>query len=176
ERLVRRQAGHNLDNRALAGEDPAGEALEELRGLAGIQADDPVEPTLPRLSTGQEQTERNTRDLSRSAEDLPEGGPIATLLTRASARMERAAVFLRQRDLQQAYEPPQIEALGSLIEALMAVDEQKQRVDEEIEQQQRDTIRAKLEAIRQEQAASVNEPTTELQSRRDEGNFRRQDQ
>ncbi len=176
ERLVRRQAGHNLDNRALSGEDPAGAALEELRGLAGIQADDPVEPTLPRLSTGQEQTERNTRDLSRSAEDLPEGGPIATLLTRASARMERAAVFLRQRDLQQAYEPPQLEALASLIEALMAVDEQKQRVDEEIEQQQRDTIRAKLEAIRQEQAASVNEPTTELQSRRDEGNFRRQDQ
>lgn len=172
ERLVRRQAGHNLDNRSLAGEDVPAEALAQLRTLAGIEGDDPVQPSLPRLSTGQEQTERNTRDISRTAEDLPEGSAIANLLTRASSRMERAAVFLRQKDLPAAYEPPQVEALTSLQDALAAVDEQKQAVDEQIEEQQRETIRAKLQAIRDEQARSVNEPTLQLQGKKDDGIFR----
>ncbi len=172
QRLVRRQAVHNLDNRTLAGEDPTGEALAPLRELAGIEGEDPVEPALPRLSSGQEQTERNTRDISRSAEGIPQGSVIADLLTRAAARMERAAVFLRQKDLPQAYEPPQVEALASLVEALLAVDEQRRQVEEQLDEQERETIRAKLQAIRDEQAKDVNQPTSELQAKRDDGNFR----
>ena len=176
ERLVRRQATHNLDNRTLSGEDVKTEPFTELRELSGIEGDEPVQPSLPRLSSGQEQTERNTRDIARTAEDLPEGSVIADILTRASARMERAAVFLRQRNLPEAYEPPQVEALESLVDALAAVQEQQAQVEEELENQQRETIRAKLQEIRDEQVAGVNQPTLEIQTKRDEGSFRRPDQ
>ena len=176
ERLVKRQAGHNLDNRELSGQDVKADAFAELRLVAGLDGDggaaELVKSTLPRLSAGQEQTERNTRDLSKSAEELPEGGEVANALTRASARMERAAVFLRQKDLAASYEPPQVDALDALRQAQAAVDEQKRQVDREIEDQARETIREKLVQIRGEQAEKVNAPTAELQGKRDAGTFR----
>ena len=179
-RLVRRQAGHNLDNRDLAGRDTKTDAFAELRELAAVGGDDApaelVKTTLPRLSTGQEQTERNTRDLSKTAEELPEGGEIAGALTRASARMERAAVFLRQKQLDEGYDPPQVEALDALRTAQTAVDEQKAAVDKEIGDQARETIRQKLVDIRKSQAEKVNDPTGELQAKRDAATFNRLDQ
>ena len=179
-RLVRRQAGHNLDNRDLAGKDTRADAFAELRDLAGLGgeaaggaggAEELVKATLPRLSSGQEQTERNTRDLSKTAEDLPEGSDIASKLTRAAARMERAAVFLRQKQLDEGYDPPQVEALDALRIAQQAVDQQKDKVDQELQDAAKETIRAKLVAVRKEQAENVNAPTGELQGKRNAGTF-----
>ena len=174
-RLVKRQAGHNLDNRDLAGKDVKTDAFAELRELSGMAGDAPAElvkATLPRLSAGQEQTERNTRDLSKTAEELPEGGDIANALTRAAARMERAAVFLRQKQLDAGYDPPQVEALDALRIAQTTIDEQKAAVDKELGDQARETIRQKLVEIRKDQAEKINAPTGELQAKRDAGTFK----
>lgn len=174
ERLIRRQAKHNLDNRDLAGVELDPAAAEELNTLASIEGEDPVTPTLPRLSQGQEQTERNTRSVSRDGELIPSGGEIVTQLTRAASRMERAAVFLRDEQLVEAYEPPQAEALAALRQALAAVAEQKEQVDQAIEDQQRETIRQRLIELRDEQVGQVNSPTSEIQSAIDADEFGRQ--
>lgn len=169
ERLVQRQAGHNLDNLQLR--DIEGEALAELVVAAGREEANAVEPTVQRLSAGQEQTERNTRDLSRPAEEAPEGGEIAARLSRAAARMERAAVFIRGEDLVAAYEPPQVQALSALREALEAARQEQQRVQQEIEQQQKAAIRQELVELRDAQANEVNAPTDEVRRQVEAGDL-----
>ena len=165
ERLVRRQAGHNLDNRNLR-EIEAEPALIE---AAGRDEDRAVEPTVARLSAGQEQTERNARDLSRPAEETPEAAEVAAALSRAAGEMERAAVFLRQDDLAAAYEPPQTRALDALRAALAEAEAERDRARQEIEDREREAIRERLVKVRDAQVAEVNEPTAELQAKRDAG-------
>ena len=171
ERLVRRQAGHNLDNLGLRDVEPEALLVEQARR----DDDAAVEPTIGRLSAGQEQTERNARDLSRPAEDAPEGGAIAEALTRAAARMERAAVFLRGDDLPAAYEPPQVQALAALVDALDAAREQEEQLREEMEQRQRAAVRDRLVALRDSQANEVNAPMAEHQAQADAGDLNRRE-
>ena len=59
----------------------------------------PPVPDLAQLNGAQEQTERNSRDLAKTAEDLPGGAEPSALLTKAAGKMERAIVFLRDNDL-----------------------------------------------------------------------------
>lgn len=174
ERLVRLQAGHNADNLTLQGLD--GEALIELLAVAGRDPDQAVEPTRPRLSAGQEQSERNTRDLAATADaEARDGGNIGELLTRAALRMERAAVELRDEDLAGAYEPPQVQALSSLREALEAADEEQRRVAEELERQQREAIRQRLITLREVEEAQIVTPTRELAEKAAAGELARRD-
>ena len=175
DRLVKRQAGHNLDNRDLSGADVKADQFADLREAAGVGGDGPAElvkATLPRLSDGQELTERNTRDLSKTAEDLPSDSTAADLLTRAAARMERAAVFLRQKELDQSYDPPQVEALDALQGAIADVERQQREVDKQIADEQRETIRQKLVDVRAAQADAVNGPTSQVQAKREAGELR----
>ena len=171
ERLVRRQAGHNLDNLGLRDVEPEAALVEQARR----DDDAAVEPTIGRLSAGQEQTERNARDLSRPAEDAPEGGDIAEALTRAAARMERAAVFIRGDDLPAAYEPPQVQALAALNDALDAAREQEEQLREEMEQRQRAAVRDRLVALRDSQANEINAPMVEHQKAADAGDLNRRE-
>jgi hypothetical protein len=170
ERLVRRQAGHNLDNLVLRDIE---DGLDELRVVADREAD--VEPSADRLSAGQEQTERNTRDLARPAEEVPEGSELAATLARAAGRMERAAVFLRADDLAAAYEPPQIQALDALREALDAAREQQEQVEQEMAQRQRDAVRDRLVSLRDAQANDVNAPTVQHELAREAGELNRRE-
>ncbi len=169
DRLVRRQAGHNLDNLALRDEP----APDDLAALAARDEDNAVEPTVERLSASQEQTERNARNLAQPAEEASDGGDVAAALAKASARMERAAVSLRGRDVEAAYAPPQVEALAALVEARDAAEAERQRVEEELAEQARAAVREQLVQIRDEQVAEVNEPTAVVDAERQQAELPR---
>jgi hypothetical protein len=181
ENLVRRQAGHNIDNLMLQGPERIKKleaaALDELLAKAERDKANPPAPTeLPQLTGGQEQTERNTRDIARMAEDMPSGAESSSNLTRAAGKMERAIVSLRNKDLPAAYEPPQIEALAALEEAKRIVDEQKNAVDEKKDQQDRENIRLAYIKIKDDQQ-KLNEETSRLDKspKLPDGNFKRED-
>jgi hypothetical protein len=148
--LVRRQSGHNIDNLTIDNPKKLADMTEadrnELVALAERDAAHlPAPPTVEQLSASQEQTERNTRDVAKSAEQLPQqdqgAAVIASKLVAAAGQMERAIVHLRAQKLSDAYEPPQVEALKALVEAKAAVDEWKAKVDEQLQQQDRETIK-----------------------------------
>jgi hypothetical protein len=120
----------------------------------------PPPPTLQQLSASQEQTERNTRDVAKAAEQLPEGEP-ATRLTSAAGQMERAVVHLRAQKLPDAYSPPQVEALKALADAKAKIDEMKQKVDEQLQQQDRETIRQAYVKLLESQK-KINKDTTDI--------------
>jgi hypothetical protein len=162
--LIKRQAGHNLDDLTLQG----GEKINKMdaKVLADLvsKADRPKDEqpsALPQLTAGQEQTERNTRDIGKTTEDLPNGAEPAAILTKAAGKMERAIVFLRDSKLDPAFDPWQTEALRALVDAKSVVDEQKRKVDEKRQQQQKDAIRVVYEKIKAEQIA-LNGETTRL--------------
>jgi hypothetical protein len=179
--LVRRQAGHNLDNlHQQGGEIVARLDAKLLASLLEKAERTPEKPAeieaLPALSGAQEQTERNTRDLGKSAQEVQSGAAAAAHLTRAASRMERAIVHLREKKLAAALEPPQTEALAALEEALRVVEEEKQKVDEKIEEQQREAIRRALAEIKLEQE-KVNRETARIDTapRLDGGALKRED-
>ena len=153
--LIRRQAGHNLDNLALQGK-PAEKLDKQLSDILLPLAERdmkalPPKAELPAVTTGQEQTERNTRDIAQSVEKLPDGADPSSNLTRAASKMERAIVGLRAKDLLAAYEPPQVDALSALLEAKKIVDEQKQKADDQQEQKKKEAVRAAYQKIKEEQ-------------------------
>jgi len=164
--LIRRQAGHNLDNLTLAGPDELKKlseaALADLieRSRRDATAHPPA-PAPGQLTAAQEQTERNTRDVARSSEDVQNGAESASLLTRAAGRMERAIVALRAKKLNEAYDPAQVEALAALIDAATKVDEEKRKVDEKRDEQTRESIRQAFVRIKGEQE-KLNKETTRL--------------
>jgi hypothetical protein len=119
DRLIQRQAGHNIDNLTLQGPERLARVdvneLAELMGKALRNAGDaPEAAAANQLSQSQELTERNTRDLGKTAEQTPNGAEPAAHLTRAAGRMERAIISLRDTKLPDAYDPSQIEALAEL--------------------------------------------------------------
>jgi hypothetical protein len=171
ELLIRRQAGHNLDNLLLQGPEVLAKlSKEESDGLLQKAQRDPNQPVAPgdlrSLSQSQEQTERNTRDLSRTAEDMPDGAEVAGHLTRAAGRMERAIVFLRESKLADAYNPPKVEALSALEAAKKIVDEQKNRADDQLAEAQREALKERYVKIRKDQE-NLNTETTRIDGARD---------
>ncbi len=168
--LIRRQAGHNLDNLSIQGPDIIAAIEENLREELLAKAERikealPPVPTLPQLSGGQELTERNTRDIGKTAEDFPDGAAAAAHLIRAAGRMERAIVSLRERKLPDAYAPSQVEALAALEDARRKVDEQQAEVTEQLDNQQKEAIRQAYIKIREEQAA-LNRETARIEDAR----------
>jgi hypothetical protein len=173
--LVRRQAGHNIDNLRLQGGDVIAktnaEVLGDLANRAGRMLSEIKEGTEPpttvdQLTASQVQTERNTRDPAKTAEDMPEGAATASVLTRAASRMERALVSLKDAKLAPAYEPPQVEALAALLDAKKIIDEQQQKAQEKLDQQQKDAVKARYAKIKLEQER-INAETTKIEKSRD---------
>lgn len=173
--LVRRQAGHNLVNLRLQGPETVSKAnpdvltdLAEKSGRIVSEIKEGKEPptTLGQLTASQQQTERNARDLAKTAEETQDGAQTAASLTRAASRMERALVHLKASKLPEAYDPPQVEALAALVEAKRIIDEQQKKAEEKIEQQQKDAIRARYEKIKIEQER-INADTTRMDKARD---------
>lgn len=166
--LIRRQAGHNLDNVVAQGEEvEKPETVSELYLKAERDpATPPVKVELLQQSQSQEQTERNTRDIGKSAEQLPNGAEPAGHLVRAAGKMERAIFSLRDRKLPEAYDPSQIEALAALESAKKIVDEQKAQVDDKLGEQDREAVRAKYAKIKEEQE-KLNADTARIDGARD---------
>jgi hypothetical protein len=169
ENLIRRQAGHNLDNLLLQGGDKLAkldkEQQDQLFQIASRDPKTPANPQLPDLSAGQELTERNARDIGKSADAMPNASEVAAQLIRAADKMERAIVYLRQSKLPDAYEPPQVEALAALLEAHKQVDAMKKNVDEQITQNRKDAIRQQYVKIKEDQD-KLNADTTKIESAR----------
>lgn len=171
--LIRRQAGHNLDNLSLQG--PAAVAKLDAEAMTALLAKAqrvkdalPPVPQLTQLSTAQEQTERNTRDIAKTAENVPNGSEPAARLTRAAGKMERAIVSLRAKKLAEAYEPSQVDALAELEEAKRIVDEQKAEIDQKQQQQQKEAIRQVYVKIKADQEV-VNADTARIDVLRAQG-------
>jgi hypothetical protein len=168
--LIRRQSGHNLDNLNLQGPQAQAKiAAEKISELITKAERDPAQPPpkveLAQLGNSQEQTENNTRDIAKAAENMPNGGEPASHLLRAAGKMERAIFALRDKKLPDAYDPPQVEALAALEQAKKIVDQQKQKVDEEIGDQDRETVRQKYVKIKQEQE-KLNTATVQVEESR----------
>lgn len=177
--LIRRQAGHNLDNVTLQGKERldklGGEALAALLAKSQRKPDQPV-PTAGQLSGGQEQTERNARDIAKQSDGVPNAAEVSSKLIRAAGRMERANVQLRQNDLPGAYDPPQVEALAALEDARKLVDQMKEEVDKKIEEQKREQIRKVYERVKEAQL-KLNTETARIDKspRKEDGTLKRED-
>ncbi len=174
--LVRRQAGHNLDNLTIQGPDVVAKQDEKevtlLKTLAQRKTDDQKAPEPRQLTGGQELTERNTRDIAKSADAEPATAEIGAKLTTAAGKMERATVSLRAQKLPEAY-PSQVEALAALVDAKKDVDEKKAQADDKAEQQKKDAIRARYEKIKADQER-INTDTLRVEKARDDkGNILR---
>jgi hypothetical protein len=171
--LIKRQATHNFDNLHLQG----GEAMKKLTAdefkqlvkLAKLDETDP-KPTatdLGGITVGQELTQKNTQDNVAAAQKIESGGAeIAAALTKASGKMERAIVALRDNKLADAYAPPQVEALLALLDAKEKVDKQADDANDKAENAKKDAIRARYEKILAEQLKGVNEETVGMDKRR----------
>lgn len=176
ERLIKRQAGHNLDNLTLQGPAAVREVGERLLAdwvrLSGREGAAAIEDIRPeRLVTQQAQTERNTRDIGTKAADIEDGAEPSARLLRAATLMERALVSLR--DVNAAGSPweaaldAQSAALVALLEANEIVREQERKNDEQIQAQQTEAIRAAFERIREEHV-NVMAETQRIEAARDE--------
>lgn len=179
--LIRRQAGHNLDDLSLQN----GDAMKKLTATSKVELfteaqrdiSQPVTPADPAaLSSGQELTERNTRDIAKSVQALPDSGAAADHLSDAADHMERAAVSLRAAQWAAAYDPPQVQALVSLRAAKKWVDAQKTAAEKKQKQQQRDSVRAVYAKIKAEQD-KLNGDTKRLNTvpRLPDGSLKRSD-
>ncbi len=179
--LVKRQAGHNLDNLSIQGQ-------EKLKGMeAAVLADlmlkserdkehQPPTPTAPALTALQEQTERNTRDIAHGADSVQGASEVAGALSRSATKMGAAIVWLRQTKMPDAYDPPQVEALNALVQAQAKVDDMLQKAKDKQDEAQKDAIRAALQKIRTDQAA-LNDKTVAIDKspRNDDGTYKRDD-
>ncbi len=103
--LLRQQSGLNYDNLSLQGDAALKKAdakvIDHLLELAERAKEHlPPTPDLDTQTRLQQQTERNTRGVSKSAEALPDGAAIVADLNRAADRMGRAisAMAMRMRD------------------------------------------------------------------------------
>lgn len=183
EDLVRRQAGHNIDNLDLQGGEAKTKALtkEEIDVLyAKAKRDQNPGPKveLPTLTSGQELTERNTRSIAKGIEDeIKEGGEIiAQDLVRAAGKMGYAIVDLRDKKLATAYSPHQVEALNALEQALKKTEEALNKANAQANAKKQEVIKARLEKVRADQNEQVNAPTINIdKSRKADGTLPRKD-
>jgi hypothetical protein len=156
--LVREQAGLNYHNLALQGDavlkktDP--KVIDNLLTDSEWPKDQiPATPDLGTQTRLQEQTERNTRNVSKAAEPLPDGTPIVSALNHAADRMMRAISFLRDEQTAEAqrlvgaYDPPQTEALKALEKAKQIVDDQAEKVNRQLNAQKKEALRAAYQKI-----------------------------
>ena len=158
DNLIRRQAGHNILTARLAKTDIPAATREELQAVAGEL---PAEVAAVQVTQSQETTERNTRSIATEAGSSDGGGEIASGLTSAASRMERAIGLLRASAFADAYDPSQVQALSFLREARKLVQQQQEDAQQRQSQQQRQELVAELKAIREDQSG-INSDTVKL--------------
>lgn len=152
-RLITRQAGHNLDNLSLQGSSAIRDAGEKLLNQLLKEADRPamIPADMAQLTAGQEQTQRNTRDIGTSADQLPGGAEAAGMLIESAGKMERAGVLLEEKQLASAYDPQQTQALALLLDTKNKIDQLKAEADRKLAEQSRNSLRAVYTKIKADQ-------------------------
>jgi hypothetical protein len=176
--LIRRQAGHNIDNLAIQGNEPAVKLITDdlLAKAERVRDKMPPKPDAGSLGNFQITTEKNTRDVSKTAEEMPKSGAeIAATLTKAAGFMERAIVNIKETKLPEAYDPSQVKALTSLEEAKWKADAVLNEINKQMEDANKETIRAAYEKIKAEQEL-INTETVKIDGspRLPDGTFRRE--
>lgn len=179
DNLIRRQAGHNIDNLRLQDKpDQLKLITDELLTKAQRVRDKmPAKPEMRQLDNSQALTERNTRDVSKTAEEVPKtGAEIAAILTKAAGFMERAIVSIKEAQLPAAYDPQQIKALASLEEAKKKTDDAAAEVQQQMEDADKEVIRQAYEKIKAEQE-QVNAETVRIDAspRLEDGSLKREE-
>lgn len=164
--LITQQAGHNLDDLRLQGPDAAAKMdakiVADMMGDANRTADQqPPVPELDRLISLQEQTERNTRDVAKTASALPQGADSSAKLSRAAEKMQRAVISLQANSLAEALDPTMMDALAALKDAGKSIDDALKQAQQTLQNQQKETIRQAFIAIRDRQVA-INATTVTL--------------
>lgn len=151
--LVRRQAGHNLDNLTLQKlpADSVAELFKTLTEKAARPADVTATATVAQVEQSQQQTYRNASDLAEQLDKVKGGSEVAGHVNRASGRMERAIPLLRGSQLKEALDPPQTEALAALEAAALRLDEMVKKAREEQKNQKQDELRKQYEEVRKQQ-------------------------
>lgn len=166
--LIRRQAGHNIDNLRIQDKEPALKLITEdlLAKAERVAKQQPAKPDVPGLTNSQITTEKNSRDISKSAEEVQKSGAeIAALLTKAAGLMERAVVTLKEIRLPEAFDPSQVRALATLEEAKTLTDKALQEVQDQQEEANKETVRAAYEKIKAEQVV-INKKTTDIDGKK----------
>ncbi len=176
--LIRRQAGHNIDNLTVDNPKKLADMTQLLRAAlleqAGHdEANMPAPPAAGELSPAQETTERNARDVAKSAEELPNPAP-ASKLTAAAGHMERAIVHLRGGKLAEAYDPPQVEALKALDEAMEVVQKDLQEANDKLHEEDKETVRQAYVKLLQDQKKLTVETKGIHAKRNPDGNLPRE--
>ncbi|HEX8911545.1 MAG TPA: hypothetical protein VF796_04225, partial [Humisphaera sp.] len=189
DELVQRQAGHNIDNLRLQtnGDPAAGEAKlaaevpvaadrEALVALAQRPAKlaDHSRTDLETLFAGQTKTFDLTGAAIEMAKKLQDPAP-ASKLNAAQMKMEQAGLYLRQRNLPEAYKPSQVEALAALREAKKLVDDAKREADKKDQELQEATIKQAYVKLLKEQEEKVAAALDDINKtgRDEEGNLKR---
>jgi hypothetical protein len=179
EQLGRRQAGHNIDNLILQGDDRLSKIdLPDRQALFENASRDEKQPqdarTTRDLNTSQRVTERNTRDVAKKAEQLPDPAPAAKI-TAAAGHMERAIVHLNNEKLADAYDPPQVDALATLLDARNMIDKALDKIQEQLNQQKKDSIRQAYVKLLDDQKKIGGDIKTIDQKQKDNGALPRPD-
>ena len=154
--LVRRQAGHNLDNLLLQEPNAAavmgGELAKLLATKAGRKDIKPAGVSVEQLNGSQQQTHRNTSDLSGEVEKLKGGGEAAGHLNTSAGRMERAIALLKLSRLKEALQPPQTDALVELELAALQVAELRRLAQQQTQKQKQDDLKRRYDEVRAQQS------------------------
>jgi hypothetical protein len=179
DNLIRRQAGHNIDNLRIQDVPEQLKLItdELLTKAQRVKDKMPAKPEIRQLDNSQALTERNTRDVSKTAEDVPKtGAEIAAILTKSAGFMERAVVSIKDVQLPAAYDPQQIKALASLDEAKGKTDEAAAEVQKQMEDADKEAIRQAYEKIKAEQE-QINGETVKIDAspRLDDGTLKREE-
>jgi hypothetical protein len=179
--IVRQQAGHNLDNLNLQGHDVLQQIDAQVRADLFQNAErDPGVPMPPieigMLSSLQEQTEHNTRDIAKAVADMSKGAEPADHLTEAADKMDRAIISLRNQNLIEAYNPAQTEALALILQAKKLIDDQKGAVDQQQDDQKKQSVKQVYVTLLAQQK-ELDSQTIEIDSapRNDDGTLARAD-
>jgi hypothetical protein len=177
--LIRRQAGHNIDNLFIQGTAATLKQISDdlLAKAERLRDKMPLKPEVPALGNFQITTEKNTRDVSKTAEDLPKGGAdIAATLTKAAGLMERAIVSLKETKLPEAYDPSQVKALAALEDAKAKTDAALAEIQKQMEEADKESIRQAYVKIKTEQE-KINLETSRIDGspRLPDGTYKRED-
>jgi len=161
--LVRRQAGHNIDNLSIQGGDKIALISDELivKSLRD-KANMPAPPSAAQLTDSQQQTERNTRDVASQVSALPGGARCGSNLITAAGKMGYAISSLRDNKLPEAYDPHQTGALVALEDALKDIQELLDKAKEKLDQEKKEKLHDIYVQIRDDQQKKINDPTVKL--------------
>jgi len=176
--LIRRQAGHNVDNLAIQDTDPAKKLITDdlLAKAERLRDKMPPKPDCGIAGEFPDHHEKNTRDVSKTGRRDAQGRSGYCRDADQGRGLHGTGHRQHQGDeAADAYDPSQVKALTSLEEAKWKTDAILTRSTSRWRMRTKETIRAAYEKIKAEQEL-INTETTKIDAspRLPDGTFRRE--